>query len=274
MIDQLAFPPLQVRGPRARWEATGEGDPVRRLVEVCHGAGTLGEVFYAAYQLAITRVVREGPGALLVTEAAGNHPRAIEASLVDRRVWGRKRFAIRDVDAWHVLVRVGEPDVRGRADLRVATVDPGGEGVRCEPRSLGLLPDVEHVEVEFVGAPVVGELIPDAWSQVVRPFRVHEDACLTGGLCVALASDTDDDRWLALAQASLDLLSGELVGPAAERVVAGLHALVTHLLGDVPPAGPLAAHWARDAALLGLGARPRALRAALAREAWGHLSAR
>ena len=276
--DPLFRTPLATHAPRARWEAARDEatDPVEVLVRVAIGAHTLGEVFYAAYQVAVARLLPagHGPGALLVAETCGSHPRSLRTTFGVDGLHGEKRFAVADVDTWWVLARTGEVGRDGRADLRLVPVSPRGEGVKSTPGRVGLLPDVGHHAVVFRGARPVAPLVERAWSTVVRPFRAWEDAAILLGVALAAAHDTRDERWLAVGAAVEPLLREGPEGDRATLVLAGAHALATDLCQRCPPTGPLADGWERDLRLLALGTGPREHRRAASGKRWSDAAGR
>src|SRR4051794_5502756 len=94
------------RLPGASWEALREtaGSTVERAVIGGARADRVGHAFALGYACALEALAGEGSAAFCVTEAGGNHPRAIETQLVDGRVTGRKAWATLADRADHLVV--------------------------------------------------------------------------------------------------------------------------------------------------------------------------
>ncbi|MCB9668356.1 MAG: hypothetical protein H6734_02680 [Alphaproteobacteria bacterium] len=268
-LEQLAQVPSSTRGPRTRWEEARalHADPVEAVVAAAHGAQTVGELFYAGYQGAIALLFGDGPpAALLVTEAGGQHPRALAATVAQGRVSGEKLFVLADVDRYHVVVRAGA--VGERVDLRVATVAAADPGCDYTPIPSRFLADVPHGRLTLTDVAAESEH-EDAWARYVRPFRGVED--LTVLLAVCAARSHEGEAWLARVAVLCALARLDPDDPGVVLALAGVR---QGIVAEGPASAPLAVSWAADSRILDVAAGARARRLEVARRAWATVQAR
>lgn len=214
--------------------------------------------------------------ALCVTEAGGNHPRAIEARVQGGRLVGRKRYVFLGplAERLFVLAR-SESELSGRPLLRIYPVSAEAEGVRIETGDPApVLPELPH------GALALNTVAPeplggDGWDRYTRPFRTVEDvhvvlAMLGWALRMARESHLPPDRIEALLPPVLalrQLASADPAAPATHRALAPCLAQARQCLSAVPLTRPAAAWWGRDQAILEIGAKARTRRLQRARGA-------
>lgn len=200
-------------------------------------ADRLGVAFAAGYAAGLHALVPAlRPGALAslcVTEETGNSPGAIRCELREGKLWGDKRFATLGpiAETLLVLVRVGERE-DGRPRLRVASIDPQGEGVFVERLpATRFVPEVPHAKLHFEGAPCPEErLLPgDGWDDVVRPFRTVEDlyvaACALSfaiGVSRVAGLPSITEACAALLACATSLARRPVTDPSLHVAVAGL----------------------------------------------------
>lgn len=278
------------------WRAFRDGDPelsapIDRAVLAGYRADRLGYAFAGAYQAAL-RVL--GPalpaGAVVsfcVTEARGNHPRAIDTRLTPRpggvAVTGSKRWSTLAPLADVLLVVAAESaDDEGRPRLRLVRVPAAAPGVTIAAMPPPpFMPEVPHGAVTLEAVEVeAAALVPgDAYRTHVKPFRTVEDVHLHAAVLGYVLSVA---RRYGFAREAVE---GLLAAVAAVRALAGLDpaAAETH----VALAGALAQHarlldelggawaavddaerarWERDRA--GLGTVAASVRALRRERAW------
>lgn len=266
--------------------------PIDRAVLAGFLAERLAFAFAGAYQAAL-RVL--GPplpdGAVVsfcVTEARGNHPRAIDTRLAPRpggggTVSGSKRWSTLAPLADVLLVVASEgADDHGRPRLRLLSVPASAPGVTIAAMPAPpFMPEVPHgaVTLESVEVEAAAVLPGDAYSAHVKPFRTVEDVHLQAAVLGYVLSVA---RRYGFPREAVERL---VAGVAATRALAALDAgaAETH----VALAGVLAqnasllenldgawagvdaaerARWERDRA--GLGSVAAAVRARRRERAW------
>lgn len=241
-------PPSLSDPARAAWlgaaphpEPTDAPAPLAAACLASLRADRLGVAFAAGYAAGLHALVPGLPpgqvASLCVTEETGNSPGAIRCELRDGRLFGDKRFATLGpiAETLLVLVRVGARE-DGRPRLRVAAVDPRGEGVFVETLPpTRFVPEVPHAKLHFEGAPCPDEqLVPgDGWDDVVRPFRTVEDlyvasCALSFAIGVARRAELPSitEASAALLASAAALAKRPPADPALHLAVAGLLPLV------------------------------------------------
>lgn len=253
----------------------------------------VGYAFAAGYQAALQQLQGETAqgvtrlSALCVTEANGNHPRAIATTLTpatrnnEYLLNGSKTFISGGDQADELLVAASTGlDGAGRPILQLVRVPSGAAGVTITPMPpLPFVPEASHASVRFDKVFVTEQalLTGDGYSDYVKPFRTLEDIHVTLALCGYLISVA---RRIQLPQAQIPAL----LSMAAQHVQLALlppQQSVTHLLLDaarqqLEQCLPLLeAHWAqhahasfanwqRDKALLKIASKAREQRTATA----------
>ena len=161
--------------------------PFRAAVRVASSVDRLGLAFAAGYSAALEHLIPDVilPCALCVTEADGNHPRAIKARLEASdtssgyMLDGSKTFVTFGGMAKTLIVaaRVGEHS-DGKPELAVVRIPADREGVSLiELPAISFVPEIPHARVEFHDVPVdAGERMHgDGYLDYVKPFRTVED---------------------------------------------------------------------------------------------------
>ena len=112
--------------------------------------------FAGGYRLALEALTGDArDAALCVTEAGGNHPRAIATTFADGRVTGVKQWATGADRAATLLVvreKAGE-GTDGRPQLVLVRVATAAPGVTIEAASAAFVPEIAHAKVTLVDAP-------------------------------------------------------------------------------------------------------------------------
>ena len=162
-------------------------DPFYSAVRVASTVDRLGLAFAAGYSAALEHMIPDVtlPCALCVTEADGNHPRAIKASLKASNAGsgytldGVKTFVTFGNMAKTLIVaaRVGERS-DGTPQLAVVRIPADREGISLnELPAIPFVPEIPHARVEFHEVSVdAGERMSgDGYLDYVKPFRTVED---------------------------------------------------------------------------------------------------
>lgn len=287
-------PPLARPGDVAAWWAdhrAAAGDlvhPVDRAMVGAARVDRLGWAFAGAYQAALRAMLPPevlAPGvraSFAVTEAGGNHPRAIEATLTADgdalRVDGSKAWVTLGPGAGVVIavVRLALGG-GGRPALRAVRLAADGPGVTITPHDAPapFAPEIPHATARFDRAPIAaGDVLPgDGWDDWAKPFRTVEDAHVLAAALAHLAALGARHGWdrsarEALVAAALGARAVALAdprSPATHVALAGAFAAAEPLLAgrDDDWARVDAATrdaWRRDRPLLGVAARARARR--------------
>lgn len=269
---------------RARIAARG-ATPIEAALLGGFAADRIGFAFAAGYQAALAAAFGGGAGELVslcATEAAGAHPRAIEARLFEDgegalRLQGRKRWSTMGTLAQALLVLAARGvDAQGRKALVLVRVSARAPGVRiAKLPDAPFAPEIPHAEVVLDGAPIEpSDVLPgDAWERYVKPFRTVEDAHVHAALlghALALARRFASPRELVarlalLASATHGLAALAPSAPATHVALAGAIAEARGALAALEPTivslgGDVAARWTRDRPLLEVASKARALR--------------
>jgi alkylation response protein AidB-like acyl-CoA dehydrogenase len=259
-------------------DARGDGlDPFHAAVAVASRVDRLGFAFAVGYSAALERLVSgvELPCALCVTEAGGNHPRAIASTLEARGAGGgyvlngAKTFVTFGNEAKTMIVaaRAGER-ADGRPDISVVRIPADRKGVTLhELPDIPFVPEIPHARVELDDVRVAHaeRLDGDGYLDYVKPFRTVEDIHVLGaaaayalGLTRRSHGSAELAAELLVAVAALDRLREER--PSDAQVHLTLHGVIQNLtrafageafakLLEAAPAEERA-RWLRDQKLL------------------------
>jgi acyl-CoA dehydrogenase len=248
----------------------------RALVGGAH-ADRLGYAFAGGYGEALRALVPnlEGVTALCITEAGGNHPKAIETKLVavadGYEVSGHKKWATVGSLADSLLVCA----TTGNHRLRMVRVSASARGVTVTPSSAAFVPEIPHAEITLDRVAVSeADLLPgDGYDDYVKPFRTIEDlhvhAALLGYLIgVARRRGFANDaieRLLALASSTRAPALSDSKSPTTHVVLAGLFALITREVAAIERLWSQSPdeewqRWQRDRVLLQVASKAREAR--------------
>ena len=210
-------------------------------------ADRLGFAFAAGYREALCALVpdRLGSGsdvtALCVTEAGGNHPRAIATTLVATgdgayELTGHKKWATVGSLAQSLLVAASTGRDGDRNTLGIVRVAASAPGVTITASAAPFIPEIPHAEIAFDRVRVTStDILPgDGYTDYVKPFRTIEDAHVHAavlGYLIGVATRhsfprANVERLLALALATRAAALADTKSPVTHVVLAGIFTLV------------------------------------------------
>ena len=264
--------------------------PIASAIAGGYAADRLAWAFCAGYQAALRALVPQLPAnalaSLCVTEAAGNHPRAIQTTLRPHPdlpetfiLDGHKRWTTLGPDSALLLVaaRLDGAPPGARVPLKLVTVRQHAPGVSSRAMSeIRFIPEVAHAEVRFEGVLVAERdlLEGDGYSRYVKPFRTIEDLHVHAAILAYLLREARrlawPRAWIERAFAALHTLAAiarlDASSPATHIALAGALEMGAALVGEADScweaAGEDAAgvRWRRDRALLSVANSARAKR--------------
>ena len=285
--------------PRQVALAARHPSPIGSAIAGGYAADRLAWAFCAGYQAALRALVPQLPAdrlaSLCVSEAAGNHPRAIQATLLPHPdlpgkflLDGQKRWTTLGPDSALLLVAArlegGAPGAR--VPLKLAMVRQGAPGVSLLTMSeIRFIPEVAHAEVHFERVLIDAQdlLEGDGYARYVKPFRTIEDLHVHAAMLAYLLREARrlawPRAWVERAFAALHALAAiarlDASAPATHIALAGALATGTGLVGEADAcweaAGgdPACVRWKRDCALLAVAGSARAKRL---ERAWENIS--
>jgi hypothetical protein len=252
-------------------------------------ADRLGWAFAAGYQAALRALLPSLPddvlAALCVTEAEGNHPKAIRTTLsADRtgfRVQGEKRWTTLGPDGGLFIVIAREAGSRAeRPSLKAVLLRSGTPGLSVLPMPpTRFVPEVPHarIRLEDVRVEPAAVLAGDAYERCVKPFRTVEDIHVHAATLAYLLGEARVRGWpaawierTAAALQSLVRLAGlDPLAPATHIALAGALAIGHDLIEEAgrhcaEQDDESARRWRRDRELLGVAGSARERRLAAA----------
>lgn len=264
----------------------GDGHPMALAFQGGFRSDRLGFAFASGYQAALRALVPTLPAdhlaALCVTEAGGQHPRAIQTRLdPDGLLTGEKTFVTLGplVDVLAILCTEGV-DPAGRSRLRLALVSAKAPGVSLDPMpALPFAPGLPHATLTLRGAAPSSVLPGPGHARYAKPFRTLEDVYVHMALVGWLIALGRRSGWPPDALEALMVNAASLVtiadmaptDPCTHRLLGGTMAQLRSWLTDrealwdqVDPT--TRATWTRDRALLKIaqGVRDTRLRRARA----------
>ncbi len=265
-------------------------DPIESAIAGGYAADRLAWAFCSGYQAALRALVPQLPGdrlaSLCVTEAGGNHPRAIQTALRPQPgkpgrfvLDGHKRWTTLGPDSALLLVaaRAGDAPEAARVALKLVMVRQGAPGVSLREMSeIRFVPEVAHAEVRFEHVAVAAEdvLEGDGYARYVKPFRTIEDLHVHAAMLAYLLRESRRLAWQrgwtarafaalhalsALAQLDASLPATHIALAGALEIGAGL-VREADILWEATPADAATARWRRDRALLGVAETARSKR--------------
>ncbi len=167
-----------------------------------------GFAFAGGYQSACESLFAQHRGelaSLCVTEAEGNHPRAIQSTLDQTtegmELNGNKKFVsgAGAAQRLYVACTTGN-DNAGRPLLKLVSLAANQQGVEItELPPLGFIPEVSHGKVRFEQVKVdPDQVLPgDGYLAYIKPFRTVEDIHVLGALLAYRLGEGLDARWQA-----------------------------------------------------------------------------
>ena len=261
--------------------------PIASAIAGGYAADRVAWAFCAGYQAALRALVPQLPAdtlaSLCVTEAGGNHPRAIRTTLLPHPdlpgkfiLDGHKRWTTLGPDSALLLVaaRVAGAADAARVRLKLAIVHQGAAGVSLRTMSeLHFIPEVAHAEVRFERVLVAEQdlLDGDGYARYVKPFRTIEDLHVHAAILAYLLREARrlawPRAWIERALAALYALSAlareDASSPATHIALAGALATGAALLREAEPCWDAAGddvaslRWKRDRGLLSVAGPAR-----------------
>jgi acyl-CoA dehydrogenase len=260
----------------------------RAIVGGCD-ADRLGWAFAAGYQAALRALVPSLPddvlAALCVTEAEGNHPKAIRTALsadgTGFRVQGEKRWTTLGPDGGLFIVVARDAGSPGeRPSLKAVLLRSGTAGLSVLPMPpTRFVPEVPHarIRLEDVRVEPTALLAGDAYERYVKPFRTVEDIHVHAATLAYLLAEARARGWpvawiertAAALQALARLARLDPLAPTTHIALAGALAFGQSLIEEVERFwaerdDEPALRWRRDRELLGVAGSARERRLAAA----------
>jgi len=274
-------------------------NPVEGAIAGGYAADRLAWAFCAGYQAALRALVPQLPAdtlaSLCVSEAGGNHPRAILTTLAPHPdlkgefiLDGQKRWTTLGPDSALLLVaaRLSGASQAGRVPLKLVMVRQGASGVSLRKMSeIPFIPEVAHAEVRFEQVRVAEQdlLEGDGYARYVKPFRTLEDLHVHAAVLAYLLREARrlawSHSWVERAYAALHALGAVArlapSSPATHIALAGALEIGATLVAEADAhwngavGDPASVRWKRDRALLSVASTARAKRL---ERAWENIS--
>lgn len=264
--------------------------PIDRALAGGFAADRLGYAFVAGYRAALAALVPDldPPAALCVTEAGGNHPRAIETRLEQTetgwRVSGAKSFVTLADRAAILLVAASAGDAGdGRKQIRLVRVSSTAAGASITPNpATPFAPEVPHGRLTLDGV-VVGldAVVAGDGYELIKAFRTVEDIHVHAAATAYLIGVARRCGWPAepierLVAHVLTLRSLADAAPlssATHIALAGALAAGAELIDAIEPRWDRVEHgererWRRDLPLFRVASKAREARRT---RAWEHV---
>jgi len=272
-------------------------NPMDLAIAAGFAADRLAWAFASGYQAALHALFPSAPenriAALCLTEAEGNHPKAIRSTL-ERRFsgWllnGSKRWTTLGPDGAVFFVAARDEARSGeRVSIRIARIESNSPGLRVEPMpATRFVPEVPHAQLTFedVEVPEDGLLPGDGYADYVKPFRTVEDLHVHAAAIAYLVREARRLAWprgwvergAALLHALRALSADDSSSAATHVALAGALATGSDLIDETEgfwsraATDPASSRWQRDKALFGVASQARAQRTL---RAWERLSGR
>ena len=269
---------------RFRSEVENVERPIDRALLGGRKSDSVGFAFAGAYQSAIEALFSLSEpllASVCVTEAGGNHPRAINASLTRQNgaltLSGEKSFVSGANDSGIIYVackdqRDGDGlDAEGRPLIKMLALKTEQQGVEIkEMPSLGFVPEISHGCVSLLNVSIdESAVLPgDGYLRYVRAFRTYEDlhvcaaiAAYRLGQCLAAAWGYDlIERHVALILSLREVEAMSLDSPAAHVALSACRTQLDDLIAQTntlfsEKSASAYANWQRDSRLLNVASR-------------------
>lgn len=265
-------------------------NPAEAAIAGGFAADRLAWAFCSGYQTALRRLIPDLPvdalASFCVTEAAGNHPRAIQTTIVPNPdhsgqffLDGHKRWTTLGPESSLLLVvaRIGGTMQSERVALKMVVVRRNAPGVSLRAMSeIRFIPEVAHAEVQLARVSI-GErelLEGDAYTRYVKPFRTIEDLHVHAAVLAYMLREARRLHWphawiertLANLYALVAIAQRDPSSPATHIALAGALATGVDLVQEADPfwqaatGDPAEQRWRRDRALLSVASAARGKR--------------
>lgn len=225
------------------------------------------------------------PSALCVTEAGGNHPRAMETRLQQTgerwKITGAKTFVTgAELARWLLVAATTGQGKDGRPRLRLVRLPADIEGLTIDPMPpLPFVPEIPHGTLTLDRVVIEAQwLLPgDGYARYIKPFRTLEDLHLMAAALGYLYRTAATASWpisrrselLAFLAGLLSLDAHDPSAPGLHIVLGGFWMQITSWLESVEPLWQNAPaewrrNWQRDRPLLNVAEKARSARLASA----------
>lgn len=243
----LKPPPVQnFRDLTAWWEdhrssTAAIARPIDQAILGATRVDRIGYAFAAGYQAALRALVPSLPPEALVSLAAselgGAHPRAIQCTLIEQRLTGKKEWVSGGPSAVLLVVAALPEQSTEHPRLVVVRLPSDRAGLRFEtPKPAPFIPEIPHASLRLEAVLVESEeVLPgDGYLNYLKPFRTIEDihvhAALLAHLGAVLARAADPDR--PLLERILAALACARALAAEDPTTAGTHLALAGLIGE------------------------------------------
>ena len=271
--------------------------PIERALAGGFAADRMAWAFSAGYQAALHALVPGLPDtamcAFCVTEATGNSPRAIQATLAPdatksglMRLSGHKKWSTLGPQSGMLLVAAREAGDDERPRIRLVRVRANAPGLFLQPLpATPFIPEATHAEVHLENLAVAATdiLDGDGYDAYVKPFRTVEDVHINAATMAYLLREARVRRWpgawveqaVALLATFIDIAGRPADSAVTHVVLAGALRAGARLVDEADahwqdaPADAAAQRWTRDRVLLGVAQSARDRRIA---RAWERLT--
>ncbi|OUS23633.1 hypothetical protein A9Q99_26675 [Gammaproteobacteria bacterium 45_16_T64] len=211
--------------------------------------------------------------AFCVTEEGGNHPKAIQTTLIHTSgQWflnGSKKFITGGCDADRLFVAANQNiDTSQKPSIVMVEIYTSQSGIAITPMpTLPFVPEVTHGTATFDNVHInEGSICPgDGYDEYIKPFRTIEDihisAALLGYICstaIRLSWNQNFiERSLACILMHRELATMDAKSPSTHLVLAGVQQTAVELFQQAEPmwatTDPGAySLWKRDKSILGI----------------------
>jgi len=263
----------------------------------------VGFAFTSGYQSAIESLFQTGDvqsdelrlSSLCVTEAKGNHPRAIETRLYLEGgryfIEGNKQFVSGACDSQLIYVACRDEttgcgfDDEGKPKLKVVAIPTHSQGVAIQAMpALGFIPEVSHGKVKLERVEILESqlLDGDGYLEYVKAFRNYEDLHVFAAIVGYRLGEAIDSKWdtssieahisliLALRAISFMPLAEPVAHISLSACRRQLISLIEATNTQFESHNPLAfENWQRDQVLLKVASKAHQSRT---EKAWAHFS--
>jgi acyl-CoA dehydrogenase len=262
----------------------GVSESIQRAIIGGRYSDCVGFAFASGYQSAIENLFELSSGELAsfcVSEAQGNHPKAILSEINDDKgiltLSGHKTFVSGGGDAQRLFIACRETSSQSsQPSLKVVSLDAQHNGISIQPMPpLPFVPQVTHGQVilKHVNIEEKDILEGDGYLNYIKPFRTCEDIHVSAAVSGYLLGEAIDGQWpealieryLSLILSYESLASMNLSSPSTHLSLAGQRGQMQALIEQSEPYFERShqnghQHWQRDKALLNIAKKAHIVR--------------
>jgi acyl-CoA dehydrogenase len=181
-------------------------DSIQRAILGGRHSLCVGFAFASGYQSAIEQLfgLRSGElASFCVSEAKGNHPKAIESALTksDEQLTlsGHKTFVSGGCDAQRLFIACKDArSTNEKPYLKVISLSSENSGIEINPMpELPFVPQVTHGQVKMESVALNdSDILPgDGYINYIKPFRTCEDIHVSAAVCGYLLAEAVEGKW-------------------------------------------------------------------------------